>query len=430
MNRPRPLRRRHAIVPGLILAWALLTSPSSVVALDNALSNGQYAHTSWTTRDGYSLGIVFAVAQTPDGYLWLASEFGLTRFDGLKFTGWLPPAGQELPDKPYALLVSRDGTLWIGTFAGLVSWDGTRLTRYPEIRNRFVTSLMEDRDGTVWAGILGKPGELCEIRGGQTQCHRPEGGFGEFVWSLAEDRAGALWVGADSGLWRWRPGSPRRYAIPARLGDLITTEDGELLVGFRGAGLKRLRSEKFESYPIRSAANPSEVLADPVIKSNKLLRDRDGGVWIGTDGLGLIHVKNGKADIITKATGLSGNIACSLFEDREGNVWFSSEKGLDRFRKLPVPTLSMQRGEPSDVTKAVVASADGSVWVSTFDGITRWQDGQPAVFGKDSGLPDGGGQSLFEDSRGRLWASTYSGLVYLERDRFVRIEGQPGNEVS
>ena len=83
-----------------------------------------------------------------------AGEFGLFRFDGVRFIPWQPPAGQQLPDKPYSLLVTRDGTLWIGTFAGLVSWNGAELTRYPELDELFVTSLLEDREGTVWAGIL------------------------------------------------------------------------------------------------------------------------------------------------------------------------------------------------------------------------------------------------------------------------------------
>ena len=108
------------------------------------------------------------MAQTPDGYLWLGSEFGLFRFDGVEAVSWQPPAGQKLPDRPYALLATRDGTLWIGTFAGLVSWKGDTLTRYPEIGGRFVTSLIEDREGTVWAGMFGtaeRPaGQLCAIR--------------------------------------------------------------------------------------------------------------------------------------------------------------------------------------------------------------------------------------------------------------------------
>src|SRR5688572_31782435 len=97
-------RGRKAIAPGLVLALALLASPAPTLALDPSLQISQYAHTSWTLRDGYSLGIVFAMSQTSDGYLWLASEFGLFRFDGLQFTRWEPPAGQGLPNKPYSLL--------------------------------------------------------------------------------------------------------------------------------------------------------------------------------------------------------------------------------------------------------------------------------------------------------------------------------------
>jgi ligand-binding sensor domain-containing protein len=85
-----------------------------LLALDPSLDVSQYAHTSWTARDGFSVGAVFAMAQTPDGYLWLGSEFGLYRFDGVSAVPWQPPIGQQLPNKPYALLAGRDGTLWIG----------------------------------------------------------------------------------------------------------------------------------------------------------------------------------------------------------------------------------------------------------------------------------------------------------------------------
>ena len=90
----------------------LLIGPHLVFALDPSLQVSQYGHTAWTARDGFSVGSIFAMAQTPDGYLWLGSEFGLFRFDGLHAVPWQPPAGQQLPQKPYALLASRDGTFW------------------------------------------------------------------------------------------------------------------------------------------------------------------------------------------------------------------------------------------------------------------------------------------------------------------------------
>ena len=244
--------------PGLVLALLLLASPADVHAVNPPVHIGQYAHTSWTNRDGYSLGAVFSMAQTPDGYLWMAAESGLVRFDGLKFTVWQPPAGTRLPAKPYALLVSRDGSLWIGTFAGLLRWDGVQLTRYPPIDAGFVTSLLEDRDGTIWAGVIADRGELCEIRDGRAQCHRLDGAFGSFVWSLAEDREGSLWATADTGLWRWKPGQPKRYEAPGRLGDLTTSAEGQLLIGVRAGGLHQFVGDKVERYPIQSAARPGE----------------------------------------------------------------------------------------------------------------------------------------------------------------------------
>jgi len=421
-------------MPGLVLAWTLLAPHSSAVALSPSLEVSQYAHTSWTARDGYSLGAVFAMAQTPDGYLWLGSEFGLFRFDGVRFMPWQPPAGQQLPDKPYSLLVTRDGTLWIGTFAGLVSWNGAELTQYPELDGLFVTSLLEDREGTVWAGTMTPPGtlagRLCAIRSGQAQCYGEDGAFGLSVWSLAEDSSGALWAGAEPGVWRWKPGPPRLYVTPGmRLGDMSKADDGRLLVGMSGAGLRQIVGDNVETYPIRSATNPNALLTDHDVDSNKLLRDRDGGLWIGTHERGLLHVRQGRADVFTKSDGLSGDTSCSIFEDREGNIWFASSRGLDRFRELPIITISAKEGLSSDATKSVLAATDGSIWVATHDGLTRWKDGQFTVFRKASGLPDDETQSLYQDYRGRIWVSTKRGLAYFEDGRFVAVSGVPSEEV-
>lgn len=424
-------QRPRCLVHGLLLAAALFTWPPPALALDPPLQIAQYAHTSWTAREGANLGLVFAMAQTPDGYLWIAGSFGLFRFDGHRFMPWQPPNGQALPSGPYSLLVSRDGTLWIGTFSGLSSWNGRKYThRHPEIGAAFVTSLHEDREGTVWAGLLGEPGRLCAIRAEQVRCSVPEGGFGAFVWSLAEDRAGQLWVGAESGVWRWNPGTPQRYPMSgARVGDLTTTVDGQVLVGISGGGLKQVAGDQLVPHRFRHTAKPDEWLADRDVKSNKLLRDRDGGLWIGTEGLGLIHVKDGLADTLTRAEGLSGNIACSLFEDREGNIWYGSERGVDRFRKLPVTSLSTRQGLPDDVTRSVLATTDGSIWAATNDGLARWMDGRLFVYKEREGLPSAQVHSQYQDAEGRLWVSTAAGLAYFANDRFVAVDGGPSNEV-
>src|SRR3974377_526100 len=127
-----------------MLACAALVCARTAFALDPSLDITQYAHTAWTAGDGFSVGAIFAMAQTPDGYLWLGSEFGLYRFDGLHAVQWQPPTGQHFDAKPYSLLATRDGTLWIGTFSGLFSWNGSKLISYSGIGEHFVTSLLED----------------------------------------------------------------------------------------------------------------------------------------------------------------------------------------------------------------------------------------------------------------------------------------------
>src|SRR6266540_4168412 len=92
-------------------------------AVAQSLDLSQYAHTTWRIRDGFAKGPITSVAQTPDGYLWLGTQLGLLRFDGVRAVPWRPPAGEQLPSNfIQALLVGRDGTLWIGTLKGLASW--------------------------------------------------------------------------------------------------------------------------------------------------------------------------------------------------------------------------------------------------------------------------------------------------------------------
>src|SRR5215469_10801472 len=84
-------------------------------ALDPSLDVNQYAHTAWKVRDGFGKGTINAIAQAPDGYIWLGTDFGLLRFDGVRKIEWAPPSSQHLPSSfIYSLLAARDGTLWIG----------------------------------------------------------------------------------------------------------------------------------------------------------------------------------------------------------------------------------------------------------------------------------------------------------------------------
>src|ERR1700741_2079237 len=136
-NRSSQMKSALALITISTLIFLLGSTP--VLALDPSLEVSQYGRTTWRVRNGFSLGNIYAIAQTPDGYLWFGTELGLVRFDGVRSTPWQPPAGQHLPvESINALLVARDGTLWIGTFAGLATWSGGKLTRRQELGEEFV----------------------------------------------------------------------------------------------------------------------------------------------------------------------------------------------------------------------------------------------------------------------------------------------------
>ena len=403
-------------------------------ALDPSLNISQYAHRSWTLRGGFSLGNIYGMTQSPDGYLWLASEFGLFRFDGIRAVRWQPPAGQHLPEKPNCVRATRDGTLWIGTLSGLASWNGSRLTLYPMLDGLKVETLVEDREGTVWVGTWSndpaRPARLCAIGSGRVQCYR-EGTFGQAVEAWYDDSSGTLWAFGSPDVWRWTPDSPQRYPTPRNITALSDDGQGGLLMAVYGAGVRRLVGGRVESYQIRSPDNPDRMLVDREVNSNQLLRDRDGGLWIVTVERGLIHVHNGRTDTFRKSDGLSGDVVLRIFEDREGSIWVSTTEGLDRFRELAVTTLSAKEGLSSDATSSVLASSDGSIWVGTHDGLTRLRNGRTKILRKGTGLPGDATESLFQDDHGRIWATFAGhGLAYFRDGEFIAVPGSPDDEVS
>ena len=159
------------------------------LALNPSLDVNQYAHTAWTIRDGFFRSAIFSIAQTADGYLWLGTESGLLRFDGVRAVPWTPPGSEDLSGATIRrLLGTRDGALWIGTDKGLVSWKGARLTRYPELDGHNVSAIAEDHEGTVWVGsAVGPSGVLCEVQSRRTRCFGQDSSLGKAVFSIHED---------------------------------------------------------------------------------------------------------------------------------------------------------------------------------------------------------------------------------------------------
>jgi len=257
------------------------------------------------------------------------------------------------------------------------------------------------------------------------------------VLSLYEDTDGRLWAETESGLWRWKPGPPQLYSPNPSDSQqtLVPGEHATSVIFGTSTGLEQVTDNKVQGYDLPGI--------QPFAPS-KLLRDRDGALWIGTYDSGLLRVFHGTTTRFGLRNGLTGDLVTALFEDREGTIWVGTTNGLDRFREPVVSTISGHQGLSSPAW-SVLAARDGSIWVGTLNGLDRWNRGQMTVYRAapaqsrkssgeangaareilDAGLLDNNIGSLFEDQRGRIWVTSKKGAVWFENGRFTRVTGVP-----
>ena len=199
----------------LLFCFVLLCFTASPVdALDTSRQISQYGHTAWRIEDGVFAGAPNVMAQTTDGYLWIGTQAGLMRFDGVRFVSWRPPEGSELPSSRInSLLGARDGSLWIGTSTGLARWRNGNLTNYTDATGS-IMAILEDRTGTIWiarANLSDTRGPLCKVTDAGLRCYGRDDGLAlPFAVTLANDAS------AVSG-WPVAPWFPVGKQVPSTL---------------------------------------------------------------------------------------------------------------------------------------------------------------------------------------------------------------------
>ena len=318
---------------------------------------------------------------------------------------------------------ARGGGLWIGTRRGLSHWSGDRIETYPTgegANGSGVAAILTDRNGRVWVATTGfHSGRLCRMEPAGLHCYGPAEGFPDrAVFSLLEDRLGNLWFGGVGGLYRWNAAKAESFPLhepTAMIRSITRGNDDEVIAAASdGDPLKQVVGSNLEKYGIQPGPGRFQVRV--------LLSDRDGALWIGMGGQGLLHAYKGHVDRYTRTDGLSGDVVINLFEDREGNIWVATDRGLDRFRALPVVTLSKREGLSQDTARSVFASKDGSVWIGTDHGLNRVREGSVTVYDTGNGLPSNVIYALTEDHGGTLWAGTRYGLAYFRNGRFHSLD--------
>ncbi len=364
----------------------------------------QYLIANW--QDELPQSTVNAIVQTSDGYLWLGTQGGLTRFDGLDFTVFDRSNTPQMESQDVrALLEDRDGTLWVGTRGGdLLIYQSNSLgpalgSGWPAAQA--VQALAEGSDGCIWIGTRGSG--LVRFTADRFETFGAAQGLpASTILALLEEPDGTLWIGTrNEGLYRWDGESfsaiGDRWLAGESVLSLAMDEAGTLWIGTRQSGILR--------WPEAPQGEPTTIEQTATAPVMSLRFDHDGNLWAGSYGEGLIRLRRNRPSWLRTDQGLSSPNVMAVFEDREGNLWAGTEGGgLDRVRAGAFRTFGKPEGLNSDQVWTVLEDSAGTVWVGTDDGgLGRLRDGEIQTLTTADKLSSNSVSALLEEADGSLW---------------------------
>ena len=360
------------------LAWGSLPRP--VMALDPQRPLTQALLRIWQVQQGLPRAAIFSIRQTHDGYLWLGTQVGLYRFDGVRFVAIQGGGGRSLAN------------LWI-------------------------QDLSEDQNHNLWMAT-DDAGLVCLKDRTITSVGRTEGLPSEHVRCLLVDRRGELWVGTDKGLARYQNGKFVVYrtaqGLPAdSIRALSEAPDGTIWIATEGQHIctwngSQFKASKFNSIPPRGTINA-------------LLAGSDGTVWIGTTA-GLIRRKGSQERLFTQADGLANDLIYCLTRARDGGVWVGTKDGISRIQENRVESFRTRDGLSQSTAYTLCEDHEGSLWVGTKHGLNQFADRRTLPFTVTEGLPSNDTGPILQDQAGKVWVGTLgAGLARFDGRQFSNI---------
>jgi len=424
----RKVLRRVGPAAGFLLL-VLLSLPKTVFGLDPSRQLTQYVHRIWQTQQGLPQGSILQIFQTKQGYLWLATQTGLVRFDGVRFQD----AEDIIPGAPAnlwarAIVEDSQGRLWVGSNeSGIyrIGADGVKqYTTAQGLPSNAIQCLVPGRDSVAWVCTDNGLARM-DISGAEPRFKVSTDVPKESVREACEDQTGTLWVGGDRPEVQHNGSTTPLKGIPASASvrALLCVAD-TVWVG-TSDGLIQIHDNQQRLFTIKDG------LADNFVFS--LGQGSAGTIWVGTRN-GFSRLRHGSFDSFRPQDGLSQSNAIAIFEDREGTLWVGTKRGLNQFVEGRGVPYTMSEGLPSNEAGPVLADRAGGVWAGTLDrGLARFDGEEFRTLTKRDGLASNTILSLLEDRDESLWAGTQEGLNQLRGGRVVETynvqRGLPGNSV-
>ena len=357
----------------LLAVLTMVCFEASANALSSNKAISEYIRDRWDARAGFPGGPVNAFAQTPDGYLWIATEKGLVRFDGLNFVLIEHSESSTVPFGPVlGLALDANGSLWIRLQGP------TLIVRDRSGEFRSVTSDSSQVESDITAMCTNKNGELLII--GLTKgIFRDKNG--KFVTSATSDE------------------------LPTHVISMIELADGVDWLGTREQGLYSLNGQRVSRF----------VGELPDKKVNALLSLNGRDLWIGTD-KGLVRWDGRGLSRVSTSEALQNVEIVTMARDRESNVWIGTSNGLARVSNDGVTSVDSSQGRSAEPVTALFEDREGSLWVGRADGIERLRDSVFMTYYASDGVPSRNNGPLYVDSEGRTWFGPSEGGLYWRKE--------------
>lgn len=422
----------------LLLAFTAAFSPLSGFQSDpSGVFRSRYYARTWGAADGLATSKINAVLYARDGFVYVASQRGLYRFDGLRFHLIKSQAYPQL-EKAAILDLSEEpaGVIWAGTLeAGIVRVQGDSVRIFSKENAGLPINLQKpvvvDAAGTVWAGAY--HGGLSKIEKDTVTAIYGinEGLADDGIWTMFPDAPGKLWIGTNGGLFRFENGRFTKSGAALGLNNqiiraLYQDADSSLWVGTDGGGLTQLRNGQAELF-----VNSTVGLQNDFILG--IQRNREA-LWLGTYGAGLIAFTGNNAIPFSKVSGLSNNFVFGISLGPDGSVWAATDDGLNALFPRSVQWVSTADGLAEEQLFGIFYDSKHRIWLSPNGGGAQVLDfGKPMqTIAEKEGLPLRFLYCFEEDRAGNIWIGTQGGGLYrlnrgtvdltLNRfpDRFVR----------
>lgn len=370
---------------------------------------------------------VRTISESPDGAIWMGTVGGLRRLGhGVQGDPFLSP--KLIDDVNISVLRSSGDAMWIGTYGhGLIRYESgnmIRITAPQGLPHNNVLAVFEDREGDVWVGTQGG---LQRMSPSVARTITTPDGVPQSMNTVYEDSNGLVLVTSLSGsLFEVKakhlvPYRPMGSAVSLPIRNTLRARDGTLWLGTNGHGIIRVG----HGTPVRYAMK--QGLINDFVRA--FCEDRAGSLWIGTDG-GLSRWRNGRFENFDAGNGLVYGSIRALVEDSHGTLWIGTDGGLSRFRDTAFVAdarLDSLRGQK---VWAFFEDRTGGMWIGTHgSGLFQWKNGKLSQFATRNGIPSNI-HFIVEDQTGNLWLSSPAGVFSVARKDLEAAAGGPPRPIA